>query len=1034
MRHVIAIWMLCISIQPAVLFAEGGGRATVQEKRMVYKTYPFSDPNPIAVRGKIYPYFRYDGFTDRAEQKEWTVVVLENDYVSVTVMPEIGGKVWSATDKTSGRSYIYDNDVVKFRDISLRGPWTSGGIEFNYGVVGHSPTASTPVDYLIRENADSSASCVVRMLDLLTRTTWSVDIRLPADGMWFETNSLWHNSSGLPQPYYNWTNSGVSATEDLEFVYPGTMVVRHDGTIHDWPYDREYGKDISKWRENDFLWSKSYHIVGTRDKYFGTWWVDRDFGMMHFSERDDKLGKKIFSWALSDQGDIWKELLTDNAGQYVELQSGRLFNQNMVTSVLTPYKQTGFAPFGTDTWKEYWFPYHGTGGAANATLKGVVNLIGTTTGTTVVVSPLRRESVVVRVYDKSGEQIAERKADWSPGKPFAMEVPLSPDALGRVMASGVELWTAADKTLSRPMVAPQNFNWDTAYGQWVQGQYRVWLRNYAEAEPFAQRSLVYDPCYVPGLNLMSVLCLNRIDYRKAFDCSMRALAVDTYDAQANYLMGCAAMRLGRMSDAMDGFEVAALTNEYRSAAYTQLAKLYLMEGHYAEAAQYARKSLVGNAYNIEALKMLYMASDCLSEEAGDALTAIENLDPLNDFVRFERFWANPDTENRIAFESAIRNEMAVQNYLELAVWYVSVGQTDRAKKVLSLSAGDAETAYWLAYLSQDSKLLERADASDVSFVFPFREESVPVFEWAMQMSGNWRSAYLLALVHYSRNNDAAALDLLRKHGFEPDFAPFYVTRASLEPDAMRQEADYGKAVALDASQWRYAHALTRFYMRHSEYAKALSVIEGFNRRKRGHFPTETLLVRALICNEDYAGAERVLAQTRILPFEGAKDGINLQRHIKLMLAVDRMLKKQNRAALVKIEEAKLWPRNLGVGKPYEQVIDTRLEDWLSAVASQRGGQRQRRAYFLQRLISPNVHTLSEHSLFQYAALYLDGDRAKARKSVDEWIAAQKDETVRERGKAFFKLVESGDYASDAALGLYQSLIRGITAAEDNRLF
>lgn len=290
MKHVILIFLLYVLVQPAAVFAAGGPRATVREVRTVYKTYPFSDPNPIAVRGKIYPYFRYDGFTDRAEDKAWNVVVLENDYVAVTIMPEIGGKVWGATDKTTGLAYIYDNDVVKFRDISLRGPWTSGGIEFNYGVVGHSPTTLYPVDYLTRENADGSASCIIRMLDLLTRTTWSVDIRLPADGIWFETNSVWHNSSGVSQPYYSWANSGVSATEGLEFVYPGTMVVRHDGTIHDWPYDREYGKDLSKWRENNFLWSKSYHIVGTRDKYFGTWWADRNFGMMHLQRAGRQAG------------------------------------------------------------------------------------------------------------------------------------------------------------------------------------------------------------------------------------------------------------------------------------------------------------------------------------------------------------------------------------------------------------------------------------------------------------------------------------------------------------------------------------------------------------------------------------------------------------------------------------------------------------------------------------------------------------------------------------------------------------------------
>lgn len=1033
MKHVILIFLLYVLVQPAAVFAAGGPRATVREVRTVYKTYPFSDPNPIAVRGKIYPYFRYDGFTDRAEDKAWNVVVLENDYVAVTIMPEIGGKVWGATDKTTGLAYIYDNDVVKFRDISLRGPWTSGGIEFNYGVVGHSPTTSYPVDYLTRENADGSASCIIRMLDLLTRTTWSVDIRLPADGIWFETNSVWHNSSGVSQPYYSWANSGVSATEDLEFVYPGTMVVRHDGTIHDWPYDREYGKDLSKWRENNFLWSKSYHIVGTRDKYFGTWWADRNFGMMHYSERDDKPGRKMFSWALSDQGDIWEELLTDNAGQYVELQSGRLFNQNMVTSVLTPYKQTGFAPYGTDMWTEYWFPYHGTEGAADVTLKGVVNLKGTESGTEIVVSPLRRESVVLQVYDKSGREIAERRTDWSPGKPFRMEVPVSPDSLGRVMASGVELWTGRDKTLSRPMVAPGDFNWETAYGQWVRGQYLVWLRNYAEAEPFARKSIGYDPCYVPGLNLMSVLLLNRNDCQGAFDCSMRALAVDTYDAQANYLMGCAAMRLGRTDDAMDGFEIAALTNEYRSAACTQLAKLYVRDGQYAEGVQYARKSLIGNAYNIEGLKMLYMASDCLSEDAEAVLSAIENCDPLNDFVRFERYWADPDEKNRTAFQSLIRNEMAVQNYLELAIWYYSIGQVGRAEKVLSMSPGDAETAYWRAYLSQDRELLEKADVSDVSFVFPFREESVPVFEWAMKESGNWRSAYLLALVHYSRNNDAEALELLRKQGREPDFAPFYITRASLEPDKTLQEADYRRAVALDGAEWRYAHALTRFYMRHSENRKALSVIEEFSRRKRNHFPTETLLVRALICNEEYGAAERVLAKTRILPFEGAKDGINLQKHIKLMLAVDKMRKKQHKAALDKIEEAKLWPRNLGVGKPYDEVIDTRLEDWLSFVAAERGGLKGQREHFLQRLVGSNVNT-PEYLLLQSAAWHIAGDETKARKLADGWFAAQKDETAHRNGKEFLEVVGRGEYASDTALDFYKLLIQTLTAKADNRLF
>ncbi len=1038
MKHCL-IALLCIVCAASVSAGPASpARATVIEKGVAYKTYPFSDPNPIAVRGKTYPYFRFDGFTDKAEERVWNVVELENDYVVVTIMPEIGGKIWGATDKTTGKPFIYDNGVVKFRDIALRGPWTSGGIEFNYGVVGHAPTTSHPVDYMTRENADGSASCIIRMLDLLTRTTWSVEIRLPADKAWFETNSFWHNGTAMTQPYYNWTNSGVEATEDLEFVYPGTMVIRHDGTIHDWPYDKEYGKDISKWRENNFISSKSYHITGTHDKYFGTWWAGSGLGMLHYSERDDKIGRKMFSWALSDQGDIWKELLTDNSGQYVELQSGRLFNQNMVTSVLTPYKQTGFAPYGTDVWKEYWFPYHATGGVADASLKGVINLNETAAGTEIAFSPLGKMDGALRVYDKSGKETASFTFSCEPGEPFREEIKMAKNSIGRITLDKDELWTSDDKTLSRPMTAPENFDWDTAYGQWVRGQYLVWLRNYADAEPFALKSLEYDPHYVPGLNLMSTLCFNRLDYQGAFDYAVRALAVDTYDGEANYLMGCAAVKLGKPYDAMDGFEVAAITAEYRSAACTQLAKLYLKKERYAEADEYAQKSVAGNMFNIEGYKTAYLAN-ILSGGKSEAaailiLKTIETLDPLNEFARFEKYFADRTQDNLTAFQSMIRNEMTVQSYLELGVWYHSIGQADRARTVLSLSPGDAETAYWLAYLSEDAGLLQKADASDLSFVFPFREESVPVLEWAAGQSGNWRSAYLLALMHYSRNNDAAALELLNAQGMKPGFAPFYITRAQLETDKTRQETDYKKAVELAPAEWRYTHALTKFYMQEWENQKALSVIEKFNRKKSGHFPTQMLYVRTLIRNGEYAKAEKALAGTYILPFEGAKDGFNLQEHIKLMLAVDMMKKNRNGAAIVKIEEARVWPRNLGVGKPYDNVIDTRLEDWLSFVAAERGGLTKERELYLQRLIAPNVSTASWYMLFQSAAMSVEGRTAEARDLADKWLAAQKDESVRRRGEEFLETVKRGEYASDAALEQYRPVIRRITGDEDSRLF
>ena len=126
---------------PALAGAEG---ATVREYRKTFRTYPFSDPDPIPNAGRIYPYFRFDGFTDRPVEREWTVVELENPWIRVTVLPEVGGKIWSAVEKSTGKPFLYGNQVVKFRDVAMRGPWTSGGIEANYGIIGHTPNCATP--------------------------------------------------------------------------------------------------------------------------------------------------------------------------------------------------------------------------------------------------------------------------------------------------------------------------------------------------------------------------------------------------------------------------------------------------------------------------------------------------------------------------------------------------------------------------------------------------------------------------------------------------------------------------------------------------------------------------------------------------------------------------------------------------------------------------------------------------------------------------------------------------------------------------
>src|SRR3954452_8133665 len=307
--------------------APPAARATVREFTETFPTYPFSNPNPVPVFNRVYPYYRFDGYTDQPVERAWKVVELENAYLRVRVLPEIGGKIWTAIEKSTGRAFLYDNHVVKFRDIAMRGPWTSGGLEPNYGIIGHTPNCATPVDYAVSVASDGTARVTVGTLDLLTRTAWRLEIALPADAAYFTTRSLWQNTSGIEQPYYSWMNAGIKAAGSLEFAFPGTKYLGHVGEVGAWPVHPENGKNLAFYDQNDFGSYKSYHVFGEYSGFWGAYWHDDDFGMARYSPRDEKLGKKIWIWGLSRQGMIWERLLTDADGQYVEVQSGRLFNQ-----------------------------------------------------------------------------------------------------------------------------------------------------------------------------------------------------------------------------------------------------------------------------------------------------------------------------------------------------------------------------------------------------------------------------------------------------------------------------------------------------------------------------------------------------------------------------------------------------------------------------------------------------------------------------------------------------------------------------------
>ena len=969
-------------------------KSIIKEYKKVFKTYPFSDPDPVPEVGKIYPYYRFDGYTDKPIEKEWKVVELENDYIKIMILPEVGGKIWAAIEKSTGKPFIYYNHVVKFRDVAMRGPWTSGGIEANYGIIGHTPNCATPVDYTMLHKKDGSVSCVIGVLDLLTRTNWRIDINLQKDKAYFITSSFWYNSSPFEQPYYTWMNTGIKASGNLEFIYPGTKYLGHEGEYSDWPINKQNGKDISFYENNNFGGYKSYHVFGKYTDFFGGYWHDEDFGMGRYSTHDDKAGKKIWIWGLSQQGMIWEKLLTDMDGQYVEVQSGRLFNQPAPGSTFTPFKHKGFLPHTTDAWTEYWFPVLKTKGFVAANNYGALNLKKENGWIKIYFSPLQNIHDDLKITDDD-KTIYSKTLNLKTLQVFSDSFKLNTagDHLFAMLGKNKLEYDASPNAdiLNRPLDMPVGFDWSSAYGLYLQAKENIRQRFYIAAEKNLKECLQKDSNYTPALTDYAMLLYRNMKYAEALSMARKALSVDTYNEAANYYFGLINNKLKNIADAKDGFDIAAMGIEYRSAAYTELSKIYFKENKIEKAIDYANKSIDFNRYALDAYQLLAviyrLQND--SQHANKILDTLLSYDPLNHFAKFEKYLLQNSSLNKEQFVGLIKNEMPQETFIELAVWYYNIERKEEAEKVLQLAPPNAEILYWLAFL-QDKSL--DVDHLKPGLSFPFREETAEVLGNLIKKNDYWLLKYHLALIQWNNNNKAAAKELFTQCGDQPHYAPFYAARANfyMNDDTAKALSDLNQAASLDKNEWRYGKALINYYLNHKRPVNALTIADIYYKQFPENYLLGMLYARALLANKDYNSTNKILQTIKILPNEGATDGRQLYKEVQLMLAMEEMEKKNYNEALKYIIAARQWPENLGVGKPYESDIDERLEDWLAYQNYIKLNNGQAAQQMLNKILSFNLTnnggnlSPSSNNLISAWAMQKSGKAEEGEKLLQDW--------------------------------------------------
>ncbi len=926
-----------------------GQQATVSESKETFKTYPFGDPTPIAAfayKPDIYPYHRFEGYSVDQVDKEWQVIRMENDYLSVSILPEIGGRVWGAREKSTGFDFIYENGVVKFRNIAMRGPWTSGGIEFNFGIIGHAPSTASPVDYTCFENADGSVTCVVGTMDLPSRTQWRVKINLPKDKAFFETEGLWYNPEPMRQPYYNWMTAAAHVGEDQEFFYPGHIALQHSGSLMDWPVQE--GRNTAFYRENNFGSSKSHHMAGSFQNHFGGYFHEKGVGFGHFSSYEEMPGKKLWLWALSRSGGIWEDLLTDSDGQYMEFQAGRMLNQfSPSRNTPTPLTKAGFTPYSLDRWTDYWFPVKGIGGISDVSEYGAFFVNQENGQININFNPFQAlEGPMLFLVD--GKLEGSLILDSRPMDVIKHSIPSKEGMEKLEIKLGKKTlyqWQASDPNrLSRPFGAELAPTLSEADDRYYQGRQEYNSRNYREALTQYETCLSLNPGHQLARIDLAELEFRNANYSKALTHILLALSTDFYDPHANFVAGSIYREMGQTIDALEAYGWSARSMEFRSGAYTAMAEIYLAQGDLEKAKTYGKKALDYDRHQVMAYQLLAVVSrlEDRPDEAAQWLKMLHEIDPLNHFGRFEQYLLKKPGMSLGTFDNGIQNEFPFQTYLEIASVYLKYGQNQEAVTVLKASKSHSLVHLWLAYLdhANSNAHLNAFLEKPIDFVFPFRKETYHMLQWAADKNPSWKTTYYLALNSMALGRDSVAIQLLKKLGSDPDEANFYLNRAALlrEEPGYRSYEDLQTALKMDPNQWRHHYHLAKDFESAGNHVKQRELLEHAVAAFPGNYMLELDLIGAWSQLGEFDKALKGLETIQVLPYEGAGEGRVIFENVYLNAALLDLHSRRLRDANAKVAKSLEWPENLGVGKPFQ--TDETLQNYLFALIAKAGGKQK----------------------------------------------------------------------------------------------
>jgi len=995
--------------------------ARVWEAPLALPTYELGppDPNPplfdrARTRGRpSYPYPLLDNLTNKRVDKTYRAVFLENEYLRVTVLPELGGKLYAIYDKTAGRDALYTNHVVKYAMVGIRGAWTSGGIEWNFPD-GHTLTTVSPVDFVTRMEEDGGAAVIVGDTERVQRMQWAVAIRLRPGRKVVETEVTLNNRRETPGRYWFWATAAARATDDMRFIYPMREAYPHAF----WPvfsFPKHNGVDLSAYREvTNYL---SLFARDSRRDFFGVYYEKSDWGIAHIADRHELPGKKTWTWGTDEAGKIWIDKLTDNDGQYVEFQAGR-FETQMEHEFIAPHRVERFT--------EYWFPLDKLGGGFNKVTKDValrVELTGDQARITANASAKFDDAELF--IAASGKQIHSSRITLSPSTPFAatVKLPAPMVIVVRIRAKDgrelVHYYTDSPpdgnpdfKPATRPTPDPAPAPVERVY---LTGLAADKKSNDPAARAAYNEALKLDPGYAPAHIAMGLSFYRSGEYDRAEEHLEAALRRDRDAGDAHYYLALVRRAQNRVGEAIEQLMWCVRAGYRESVARYVLGEIDLASDTINGALEQLSQSVRLDPRDLKARTALAVAE----RRAGRLDAAQARIDevvreaPIDYFALHEQYnilkARKLDAQaERVWTELWRLLTREPDSLLEIIFDYAAIGRAEALtvaeKGFYEITQRQKKSPHpMLLYLLNSSSNRMAAAAAKVNpaYVFPSRVEEITVLQDTLKTNPtDGRAAYYLGNALASKLRFKEALDAWRIAAqFDSKNAVAhrnYARALALVEDRKEDAASaMERAIALAPDDWRLYLELDQLLAGMKQTERRVKLLEGAPEKARARTALLQSLAAAYVDAGRFAEAVGLLERHTFTSGEGEGAALGLYRRAHLALAKQHQRAGRHVEAAAAFIKATEYPANFGVGRP---ALQSQAREYVAAALEfEAAGRRDEAEKWLRRAAEDALNSptqpeepWSEHYYYKAVALDRLGRRDEAR-ALYERLARLNDE-------------------------------------------